>query len=74
MDLYMPNSDGFDAIEALKDFLDVDCPILVLTGHATEDNIERAMALGATECISKPLKADLLIETIERIIDDFPRA
>lgn len=71
MDLYMPNSDGFDAIEAINDFLSVDCPILVLTGHATEENIERAMELGATECMAKPVKVDQFIDTIERIINDF---
>jgi two-component system aerobic respiration control protein ArcA len=71
MDLYMPNSDGFDAIEAMKDFLSLDCPILVLTGYATEENIARAIELGATECIKKPLKADELIDTVVRLIDDF---
>ncbi len=71
MDLYMPNSDGFDAIEAINDFLSVDCPILVLTGHATEENVERAMELGATECMAKPVKVDQFIGTIERIINDF---
>ena len=70
MDLYMPHSDGFDAIEAMKDFLSVDCPILVLTGHATEENIARALELGAAECIRKPLKADELIDTVVRLIDD----
>jgi two-component system, NtrC family, nitrogen regulation response regulator NtrX len=70
IDLYMPHSDGFDAIEAMKDFLSVDCPIIVLTGHATEENISRALELGAAECIKKPLKADELIDTVVRLIDD----
>lgn len=70
-DLYMPDSDGFDAIGAMKDFLSVDCPILVLTGHATEENIARAQELGATECISKPIKADELVDTVVRLIDGF---
>jgi DNA-binding response OmpR family regulator len=70
MDLYMPNSDGFDAIEGIKEFLSVSCPILVVTGHATEENIARAMELGATECIAKPLEADELVDTVVRLIDD----
>jgi len=69
-DLYMPNSDGFDAIGAMKDFLSISCPILVVTGYPTEENIDRAMALGATECIAKPLKADVLIDTVARLIDN----
>lgn len=71
MDLYMPNSDGFDAIGAIKDFLKEPCPILVVTGHATEENTEKALELGATECIAKPLKADELVDTVVRLIEDF---
>ena len=69
-DLYMPNSSGFNAIGAMKDFLSVSCPILVVTGHATEENITRAQELGATEYIAKPLKADKLIDTVVRLIED----
>ena len=72
-DLYMPHSDGFCAIEAIKDFLSIPCPILVLTGHATEENIARAYDLGATECLSKPVDKDKLIDTIARLIDNFSK-
>lgn len=68
-DLYMPNSDGFESIQSIKEDLLEDCPILVVTGHATQDNIIRAERLGAVECISKPLKADTLIDTVVRLID-----
>lgn len=68
MDLYMPKSDGFESIEAMKDLLGIECPILVLTGHATEENIVRAKSLGANECLSKPLKADQLIDTVVKLV------
>ena len=71
MDLYMPNSDGFDAMGALKDFLSVSCPILVLTGYPSEENISHAKKLGATECLAKPVTADVLINTVVRLINDF---
>ncbi len=67
-DLYMPNSDGFEAIYSIKEYLEEECPILVITGHATEENIYRAEQLGATECIAKPLKADKLVDTVIRLI------
>ena len=70
-DLYMPGCDGFDAIDAMKG-LAVSCPILVVTGHATEENTTRARELGATECIAKPLKADELIDNVVRLIDESP--
>ncbi len=68
-DLYMPNSDGFESIQCIKEDLLEDCPILVVTGHATQDNITRAEGLGAAECISKPLKADTLIDAVIRLIN-----
>lgn len=67
-DLYMPNTDGFEAIDAIKEDLMEDCPILVVTGHATEANLSRAEELGATECISKPLKADTLVSTVAKLV------
>ncbi len=67
-DLYMPNSDGFESIHAIKEYLLEECPILVVTGHATKENITRAEKLGATECLAKPLKADTLVDTVVRLI------
>jgi CheY-like chemotaxis protein len=70
MDLYMPNSDGFDAIAGIKEFLSTSCPILVVTGHATKENIARAMELGASGCIAKPLEADELVDSVARLVDN----
>ena len=69
-DLYMPLADGFDAIGTIKEVLPIDCPILVLTGYPSEENIARALESGATECLAKPLKPDELIDTVVRLIDD----
>lgn len=68
-DLYMPKMDGFDSINAIKEDLLEECPILVVTGHATEENLCRAEHVGAAECIAKPLKADTLITTVVRLIN-----
>ena len=68
MDLYMPVYDGFESIKALKDLLSAQCPIIVLTGHATEENLARAREMGASECLSKPIKSHVLIDTVVRLI------
>lgn len=70
-DLYMPNSDGFEAIDAMKHLLSMPCPILVLTGYPTEENISRALELGASKCLSKPLTAGELVDTVTSLIDSF---
>lgn len=68
-DLYMPNTDGFEAIHAIKEDLREECPILVVTGHATYENVMLAEHVGAAECIAKPLKADKLISTVVKLIN-----
>ena len=70
-DLYMPNSDGFEAIGAMKHFLSISCPILVLTGYPTENNISRVLELGASKCLSKPLKVGELIDAVAGLIDRY---
>ena len=63
-DLYMPEYDGFKTIKAIRGDLEEECPILVVTGHATQENLSKAKRLGASGCIAKPLNADELIDTV----------
>jgi putative two-component system response regulator len=65
LDLMMPPPDGFEVMRALRkarenDFL----PVLVLTAAAEEEARIRALELGATDFLHKPLQ---LVETRLRI-------
>lgn len=56
LDLFMPRVDGFSILEALRadrteDFL----PIIVLTADVNEETKLRALNLGATDFLNKPL-------------------
>ncbi|HGG58709.1 MAG TPA: response regulator [Gammaproteobacteria bacterium] len=72
LDLWMPDVDGFDVLEALRDSEDSrlkKLPIIVVTGH--EDDVEmrsRAITLGATEFIGKPFSAVELRETVRQYV------
>lgn len=56
MDLAMPVLDGWEAIRILKaDPRTRSTPIVVLTGQAQPELLERARQLGATEVIVKPV-------------------
>ena len=61
LDLLMPGMDGFEVMEALKEFeRDGYLPVLVITG-LPEQNV-RALKLGAKDFISKPVdRAELLV-------------
>jgi putative two-component system response regulator len=48
LDIMMPNLDGFEVLTHLKaDPTTAPIPVVVLTNLSTEENIERAMELGA---------------------------
>lgn len=56
LDLMMPNIDGFQLLEAFRRYVRPDeyLPILVLTADTTLQARRRALALGASDFVSKP--------------------
>jgi CheY-like chemotaxis protein len=72
-DIYMPEGDGYELINAIRSFGE-DVPVIVMTGgdyHPFSDQVGLALAegLGAAATITKPFLALELLETIERVMD-----
>jgi putative two-component system response regulator len=56
LDLFMPHMDGFTVLEALSgNRTEVFLPIIVLTADVNEETRLRALNLGATDFLNKPL-------------------
>ena len=57
LDLHMPAPDGFEILKRLREIQPSDAflPIIVLTADTTLDARRHALALGATDFLSKPL-------------------
>lgn len=57
LDLHMPGLDGFGFLERVRPLLENRgvVPIVVLTGDVSTDTRQRALSLGATEFLTKPL-------------------
>jgi len=56
LDLFMPHMDGFSVLEALSgNRTEVFLPIIVLTADVNEETKLRALNLGATDFLNKPL-------------------
>ncbi|CCH40585.1 Hybrid signal transduction histidine kinase J [Wickerhamomyces ciferrii] len=77
MDVQMPIMGGFEATEEIRkweknmnpiDPLSVRVPIIALTAHAMLGDREKCMQAQMDEYISKPLKPNLLIQTIAKTI------
>jgi YesN/AraC family two-component response regulator len=69
-DIYMPDADGFELINALRQ-QNVTVPIVAMSGggrSGSYDNLAIATHLGAAAVIDKPFSNTSLIDTIERVI------
>jgi DNA-binding NtrC family response regulator len=67
LDNKMPGMSGIDFLSA-KQKLDLDVPVILMTGHSTTDTTIQAMNLGAFDYVVKPLDADALLRELEPLI------
>ena len=68
LDLMMPNIDGFKVCQKIKSTRQTrHIKILVLTGYASPENIQKALECGADLCMAKPFKISDLQEKIEEL-------
>jgi signal transduction histidine kinase/ActR/RegA family two-component response regulator len=70
MDVQMPEMDGFDATEAIR-AIEQDgarVPIIAMTADVMEGDRERCLQAGMDDYIAKPVRAQVLYETIRRCV------
>jgi DNA-binding NtrC family response regulator len=69
LDIWMPDEDG---ISLLKDWLadGLDCPVIMMSGHATVETAVEATRLGAYDFLEKPLSLAKLLLTVERALEN----
>jgi CheY-like chemotaxis protein len=69
MDVMMPKMNGFEACEKLKSNPDTArIPIVMLTARGEQANLEKGLALGATDYMSKPFSPQKLAELVIEIL------
>lgn len=64
LDMMMPDIDGYQAIQGIKNAQLTNCPIIAVTARAMEGDKERCLAAGANGYVSKPVDIDELIREI----------
>ena len=67
LDIWMPGMDGIEVLKRMKGIAP-DCPVIMLSGHATISTAMAAVKLGAFDFIEKPLSLDVLLKTVHRAI------
>lgn len=69
LDLHMPGMDGFGVIETLRrEEAFAKTPVMALTASAMMGDKERAMAVGFTGYITKPIRLAALRNEVERLL------
>ena len=69
LDVGMPNMDGFGVLRALRnDPKMAATPVLVLTARNAVDDVQKAMALGARDFMTKPFDGPRLMARVARLV------
>ena len=71
LDLHMPELDGFGAFREIRaDARFAATPIMALTASAMRGDRERALSLGFTSYLAKPISLNVLRREIERLLGE----
>lgn len=66
LDTRLPGMDGVETLEKIKQILP-DAVVVMMSGHSVEEDIRRAMEMGAQDFISRPSENADQIMTIEQV-------
>ena len=69
LDLMLPYVSGYQLITEIRDDHDWQyTPIVVLSGKVLEDDIVRALELGANDYVTKPFRPEELLARLRRVV------
>ena len=66
-DLMLPDQPGTSVLAALRQ-RGLSTPVIVITGYATADSIDEALAAGAAGVLAKPFDEDELLAAVARAL------
>lgn len=67
MDIIMPEESGLEAVKKIL-ALDSSAQIIMVSAMGQEKIVEEALSLGAQAFVTKPIKPEELLSTIEKVI------
>ena len=71
LDVNLPWVDGFELCHLIKSHDKLrQTPVIMVSGRKATEDIQKAMAMGANDFISKPFDVDFLLGAITRVLND----
>ena len=69
LDMMMPFVDGYGVLEALRDQGAAKTRVVMLTCCSAEEDVRKALTLGADEYLTKPVDVDHLLHTVRGLLE-----
>jgi DNA-binding NtrC family response regulator len=69
LDIWMPDTDGITLLREWSDNGELNCPVVIMSGHGTVDTAVEATRLGALDFVEKPLSLAKLLRTVEAALE-----
>jgi DNA-binding NtrC family response regulator len=69
LDIWMPDTDGITLLREWSDNGEMNCPVVIMSGHGTVDTAVEATRLGAFDFVEKPLSLAKLLRTVEAALE-----
>jgi len=64
LDIWMPDIDGISLLKEWANNNEINCPVIMMSGHGTIDTAIEATKIGATDFLEKPISLQKLLKTI----------
>lgn len=69
LDIWMPETDGITLLREWSEGGDLNCPVVIMSGHGSVDTAVEATRLGAFDFVEKPLSLAKLLRTVEAALE-----
>jgi DNA-binding NtrC family response regulator len=69
LDIWMPEMDGVTLLKQWNDSKEINCPVVMMSGHGTVETAVEATRYGAYDFIEKPLSMAKLLRTVKTALN-----
>lgn len=71
LDIWMPDTDGVTLLKEWVATGAINCPVIMMSGHGTIETAMEATRFGAMDFLEKPIAMKRLLQTCERVLQDW---